>query len=401
MTLKVIYVSFGRLTDKMARDVYIDFLISKGAHVEYWDVVALVREEHAESNALQPAYLRVFRSLAELDHALCAAENRDAVYLMLMTYAGRMTRIFRLLSRHRCRMSYFAWGVMPNDVPRDWRRIAAWAVTPGRLAREIFHRARARFLRSAGLVAPFDIVFAAGAAAIAASTYALRVAPINYFDYDDYVKARAQGPSKLVSGRYAVFLDSNFPYHSDLVHGGYPRIDAESYYRSLNRFFGALERSYDVQVVVAAHPRADYAADRFEGRAIHRLATAELVRDCEFVLSHCSTAMSYAVLNNKPIVFIYTAEIGRAYWRSLMRSLRIFATYLDAPVCNVDEPLAGERLTVRPVNMQRYASYKYAYLTSPQSENTSTRDIVWRELSACANEAAHHAQLAGAQSSEA
>jgi hypothetical protein len=379
---KVIYVSFGRLTDKMARDWYIDSLIERGACVEYWDIVALVREEgHTESGSLNPGYLRIFRSFAELETALRTPENRDALYVMLVSYAGQFTRVFRLLTKHHCRMLYFAWGTMPGDPGLTWRRIAAWATRPGWLARQVLYRARARFLRSSGLVAPFEIVFAAGAVSIAASSHAARVVPINFFDYDQYVRARADA-RRLVSGRYVVFLDSYLPFHSDLEFCGYPRIHAERYYRSLNRFFGTLERDHAVSVVVAAHPRADYAKDRFEGREIHRLATAELVRDAEFVLTHWSTAMSFAVLNGKPLVFLHTDEMAASYASSLMRSLRSFATTLGAPVCNIDELSGVGRLAIGPANTECYERYKYNYLTSPQSENTPTQEILWRELSA-------------------
>jgi hypothetical protein len=381
VTRKVIYVSCARLTDKMARDWYIDYLIARGSCVEYWDVVALVREEHIERGALTPGYLRVFRTFAELEKALDMPDNRDALYMMLLSYGGRFTGVFRLLSKHRCRMLYFAWGAVPGDPGLHWRRIAAWATRPDRLAREIVHRSRAHFLRRTGLVAAFEIVFAAGAVAAAASSHAVRVVPINYFDYDQYVQAKADG-RRLVSGRYAVFLDSYLPYHSDLAFAGSPQIEAEPYYRSLNRCFATLEREHALGVVVAAHPRADYDTRRFEGRSIHRLATAELVRDAEFVLSHWSTAMSYAVLNRKPLVFIHTNEMAAAYDRSLMRLLRSFAACLNAPVCNIDAPGAPERLVVGSADPLRYERYKYDYLTSRESESLRTQEILWRELNA-------------------
>jgi hypothetical protein len=135
-------------------------------------------------------------------------------------------------------------------------------------------------------------------------------------------------------------------------------------------------------VVIAAHPRANYDESLFEGRAIYRLATAELVRDTEFVLAHTSTAMSYAVLNGKPLVFIYTAGMAEAYEKWFIRELRCFADYLDAPVYNVDEVREGREVALRPANRPRYERYKYNFLTSPLSENTPTEEIVWRELQA-------------------
>ena len=128
-----------------------------------------------------------------------------------------------------------------------------------------------------------------------------------------------------------VFLDINLPYHSDLAFCGRPQIDPVAYYRSLNRFFGLLEREYGIEVIIAAHPRADYDRTTFEGRQIFRLVTAELVRDAEFVLSHTSTAMSYAVLNAKPLIFIYTDAMAAVYQRLFIREMR---TLCRLPGCS-------------------------------------------------------------------
>jgi hypothetical protein len=379
---KVIYVSFVRLTDKVAADWHIDYLIERGVCVEYWDIVSLVREEHSEPRAIIPGYLRVLRSFDELEALLRLPGNRDAFHVMLISYAGRFTRIFRLLSKYNCRMVRFASGALPEDPGYGWRKIAAWLRTPGRFVGELYGRAKASALRKLKLVKPFAITFAAGDASMANHTDSVKVVPINFFDYDLFVKASADGERRLVTGRYAVFLDSNLPYHSDFALCGYQQVEPVGYYQSINRFFGLLERDCGVSVVIAAHPRADYDDATFQNRQIHRLVTAELVRDAEFVLTHASTAMSFAVLNAKPLVFIYTEGMAAAYQHSYLRAMRCYADYLDAPIYNVDEMSDAHELAMRQINLRRYERYKYSFLTSRQSESTSTREILWRELHA-------------------
>jgi hypothetical protein len=397
MNRKIIYVCFGRLTDKMARDWYIDYLIEKGAAVEYWDIVSLVREEHVERGEQNPGYLHVLRTFGEVEALLRRPENRDALYLMLITYIARFTRIYRLFSKYDCRMLTFAWGALPHDSVYKWRKIAAWLSTPYLFAKEIFNRSRAIAARKLKLVKPFEIAFVAGDALMAGDNHALKVVPVNYFDYDHYVKEKADGEQRLVADPYAVFLDINLPYHSDLEFCGRPQIEPARYYRSLNRFFGLLELEYGIKVVIAAHPRADYDTTTFEGRQTLRLVTAKLVKDAEFVLSHTSTAMSYAVLNAKPLMFIYTDAMAVAYQRSFMREMRTYADFLDAPIYNIDAVSGAARTAVRQVNLKRYERYKYDFLTSRQSENTSTQEIFWREINAlCIDAPAARAWALGA-----
>ena len=80
---------------------------------------------------------------------------------------------------------------------------------------------------------------------------------------------------------------------------------------------------------------------------VFRLVTADLVKDAEFVLSHTSTAMSYAVLNAKPLIFIYTDAMAAVYQRLFIREMRTYADYLDAPLYNVDEVSSARQVAVR------------------------------------------------------
>jgi hypothetical protein len=157
-----------------------------------------------------------------------------------------------------------------------------------------------------------------------------------------------------------------------------------------------LEREYGIRVVIAAHPKANYDAAVFEGRPMHRLVTAELVRDAEFVLSHTSTALSYAVLNLKPLIFIFTDEMAAAYRDTIIREMQCYASYLDVPICNIDAIARGAQVTIASVNPERYAKYKYNFLTTHESEQTSTDEVFLRELRALDAAEPSHGQLMSA-----
>ncbi len=381
MTAKVVYVSFIRLTDKVARDWYIDLLLNEGVAVEFWDVVALVREEHTERGTRDAEYVHVVRRYSDLEARLLEPANRNARFVMLVSYAGRFTRLFCLFSRYDCRLYFIAWGAMPHAAPSNSRILASVLKKPLQSARLIYYQTKAAAFRRLGLVKPFDVVFAAGKVLVDSTRYAVRVVPINLCDYDHYVRSRGRA-DRLVIGSYAVFLNVNLPYQSDLAIMGYPMIDAGRYYSSLNQFFRMLESRHQLRVVIAAHPKADYSDRTFEGRETYRLTTAELVKHAEFVITHSSTALSYAVLNCKPAVFIYTDDMKRAYSDSVIRSMQECARYLGNRIHNIDDATEVGHINVHAVDASRYVRYKYDFLTTPQTENLSTGDIFLRELSA-------------------
>jgi hypothetical protein len=185
---------------------------------------------------------------------------------------------------------------------------------------------------------------------------------------------------RVVKGKYAVFLDINLPYQSDLVISGLPAVNASCYFKSLNHFLDLLEDAYSVKVVIAAHPKAAYNNNEYNQREIYSLLTAELVKDAEFVITHTSTALSYAVLNSKPLVFIYTDEMMSIYKNTFMREIESSANYLNASIYNIDEITDGSQVIIKLPNQELYESYKYNYLTSQESENKISAEIFWSEI---------------------
>lgn len=381
MSRKIIYVSFERLTDRISRDWYIDYLIAKGITVEYWDIISLVREECNEVGMKSPAYLHIFRTFNEVEAMLRLPENRDAWYVMLISYGGRFTRIFRLLSKHNCRMVFIAQAALPTiNLPRC-RKILNHLCHPLRLSKLMFDMPKVYALRKLKLIRPFDIIFAAGQVLMARERYAIKIIPINICDYDHYMRVRSQ-ERRIVRGRYVVFLDTNLAYHSDLKINDMVPVNPVAYHQALNRFFELLEAEYKIKVVIAAHPTSNYADETFQGREVYRLKTAELVRDADFAITHHSASIGYAVLNLKPLIFIYTNEMLSLYKETVMRTMQAMSSYLESTIYNIDKITHGKQIAVKDVNVNRYENYKYEFLTSHESEHTTTQETLWREISA-------------------
>ena len=270
---------------------------------------------------------------------------------------------------------------MPTTAPAPrWQRIIYRFFTrPGNFGRTVVDLMLGIAYRKYNFVKRYDIAFVAGGALISVDQYAKRVVQFNLCDFDHYKRVELS-EERVVRGKYAVFLDINLPNQSDLAICGLPSVTATSYYQSLNRFFNLFEKTHGIKVVIAMHPKAAYLNKEFEERETHRMLTAELVKDAEYVITHTSTALSYAVLNFKPILFIYTDEMMRIYKSTVIREVEGLALYLNARVYNVDQITDGSQIKIQPPSRERYDSYKYSYLTSNESESTSSAEIFWREI---------------------
>ena len=100
----------------------------------------------------------------------------------------------------------------------------------------------------------------------------------------------------------------NYKYHNVPV--------TLKYFEEMNNFFAKLEKKFNLEVIIALHPNCfikNY-SKYFNFRRCIKSDTARLVRNSKFVLSHASsTAINFAVIYKKPIIYIITNEMQRSY----------------------------------------------------------------------------------------
>jgi hypothetical protein len=374
---RVIYLSYIPLTAKVARDWYVDYLWeSPAVHVEFWDATRLLRGQVTEHHQQAAVYVREIGSFPELERAI--AKQRDAVYVLLLPKNWKFRKVFRLLSRYHCKTAIVKWGAMPAWGSISRASMLHWLMSPGVLLSKMRNRAHAFILGQPWYVRPYELVFAAGQVMLSRPEAARRIVPIGLCDFEQY--AVSKQADRLVAGKYAVFLDIYLPFHSDLALVGMRPLNPETYYAELNRFFAAVERKYGLEVVIAAHPKARYLNDEYRGRQIIAEKTAVLVRDAEFVLSHASTSVSYAVLHRKPVWTIYTDEMEALYLQTYMHHVWALTAYLQVPSFNAslnDESILPE---LEQPKEDRYAAYESDFLVTSGIEGGQSKEIFLREI---------------------
>jgi|GEM_PF-1899586 len=376
---KVIYVFYMPLTARVRHDWCYDFLKQNGVPVEYWDICALYWTGIGLSDATEKGVVLI-KDFADLEERVKRPENTGAIYLMSMQYEGRYQRLFRLFTRLNARLGRIAWGFLPLAAPTLGSKLAVLFTRPVHGAERAWNKLVGAFSRRTGFVKPFDVVYLAGRAGRGAYATARRIVPINLCDYDNMREALAR-TERAVAERYALFIDNNQAENPDIAYLGEPYLDAPRYYAALNRFFGLVEKRFGLRVAIAAHPKSKYAPELFEGRPIVQGRTPEMIRDAEFVMCHHSTTIGLAVMTRKPLMFVYTSQMLEIYHDSRIAPMKGFADYLGAPMIEVDSVKSPEELELKPIDAARYDSYKYEFLTNPETENQFTRDILLREFS--------------------
>ena len=165
--------------------------------------------------------------------------------------------------------------------------------------------------------------------------------------------------------KYAVYLDGGGPLFSGdhIQTGGIMSETCEMWYPALSNFLQNLETERNLVVQIAGHPKSAHppAPDYFGKRAVRYGMTQDLVRNSGLVITIGSTAISYAVLYRKPVIFIFSNQTESDLQQ--MNYVWGVAAFLGTKPVNIDQP-PWNFAELLHVNEACYEAYEKACLTS-------------------------------------
>lgn len=201
-------------------------------------------------------------------------------------------------------------------------------------------------------------------------------------DYDRYLEMDLSKPADLdMHIKYCVFLDEYYPFHPDYILAGVkPPCSENKYYHALNRFFDYIEKKFNLSVIIAAHPKANYNLhpNAFPNRVVIYGKTNYLVRDAELVIMHDSTAINFSILFKKPILFITTDELKET--ANLNNEyISEFAEYFGQIPINIDEDYSS-LCAIPNIDKELYDKYKNDYIKMKNTPEKKIWDIFIDEI---------------------
>ena len=194
---------------------------------------------------------------------------------------------------------------------------------------------------------------------------AKKIIKAHSYDYDIFLKSKNQN-SILHKEPYAVFLDQCLPFHPGPIFRGEKNlVTPEKYYSALNYFLKNFEDKTGLEVIFAAHPRSRYDlwAKYLYGRKYYLFKTSELVKNSKIVLLHTSTSISFAVLYNKPLIFLTSNEYKKSFDDFRINS---YSRTMSSLLFNIDDkdnyskiPKGNE---IFSFDKNKYKEYKDAHI---------------------------------------
>lgn len=359
--MKIIYIAHVPLSSKIKKHWLINDFKKAGIDCEYWDVGSIVRKNYCRDSQKIDNEI-ILTKISDFKDHLIKGQQKKTIYLMFFLPDPLSIGLYKVMNIYNCRTIFFAVGEAPRPklsvVAKERIQLKELKVFFKRISYRIYYEVLMLYIKIA--IKPIDLVFYAGSESLRRNLHCKKRVPINLHDNDTYLEAK-NCLKPLADGKYILFLDGNMTAHPETPPEEYV-MDPITYFYKMNRAFARIEDLLGMRVIVAEHPSSRYEKSIFEDREIYSGSTAMLVKDAEMVMGHMSTAISYAVLFEKPLILIKTDEMNNFRLATPLLPMIAIVDDLDLEMLGAEQIAKMENFKLPNVNILRYRQYKYKYL---------------------------------------
>ncbi|MBI5045192.1 MAG: hypothetical protein HZC02_04650 [Candidatus Levybacteria bacterium] len=385
---KIVFFVFNNFNKRDYERFGIEILRGNGFVVEVWDFTPFLKPDIYKTERQEVpdfAGYRLFFKMKEAESAILNLDDGSFVFCW-MRYLSRTHRVYRLLSKKDIR--YCVDGTTIYPFLYIQKNIKMWYFVKGIIQkgnyRKIIDFILSRIPCDKLGIKPASYFLAGGAKTSFSKQMINDRTEIiwgHYFDYDLYLREiKKPTPDREKIG---VFLDEYLPYHpgwaDSSLSTSFSMSFAESYYASIKNFFDIVERDLGVKMVIAAHPysRYDRHPDYFGGRTLLLGETISLVRKAEFVVTHASYSVNFAVLHKKPAIFITSNALNQSIF---CEGIKLCAESLGKNPVNIDQVMSIDPEKELAVDEEKYNEYRNWYIKKDKTEELPLWQIVANRL---------------------
>lgn len=363
---KIVCINQYHLNPRSKRLSYVETFQRTGIKFEYWDTTdffSMSKDDVEERE--EPDYVKKYSSLEDIEKALSLCDCKHSLFFIGVPERLKDRLFFKLMSDHGCRIIKVDQCANTLRIRKNVSDYISFLCSPTRVV-EFFKRTLLIKYFNKYNIRYFDV--------FSSSALGNRTRSINHPDYDDYQSAIRHTVERIAEKPYAVFYDSYFPLHPDFkhIHKLKMKIDYDHYLKSMNMFFDWIEQKYSLKVVIAAHPSSKYSPNDFCGREIIKWHTCELTLSAQIIINQSSNSTSFALLANKPIIFITNDDIEKCNY--LSRYIDTLSQALGKEKYNIDS-YDYNRMIISPVHEDLRQKYIYTYLTDKSIEKKNNDEI--------------------------
>lgn len=315
--------------------------------------------------------------------------NKKNLFILTIHYNTKTHFIFRLISKLKINYIFSIVNIVPSNIEKNVE-INFKKYLNIRAFFEIFNNRVSGFLKkNFQKINPPKYVIAGGLKSLESPQASIindntNIIWTHTYDFDEYLSNFKQKNHEIInfSKDFAVFIDAPSPLikHDALIPGISSPLTAKIYFPSLCRFFDKIEKDLNLEVIIAAHPKSNHPEkpDYFGYRKVFNRMTINLVKHSKLVINRNSTAINFAILYSKPIIFHTSKEILSHF--VMTNQINTMARLLNKMPINIDNFENFNFKNELHINKDLYNNYANQYIKNPTSKNDYSWNIIMDEL---------------------
>jgi hypothetical protein len=171
---------------------------------------------------------------------------------------------------------------------------------------------------------------------------------------------------------YCVYLDQYFPFHPDLktqMDFEFTEYDKTEFVNDMNVIFEHIRCNYKLDIIIAAHPRADYKnkKDLYPNTKIEYGKTAQLIKGAKLVVANFSNSIMFAVMANLPLLIVNSNIIKKIDY--IEKILLEFACLTGAFL--VENSIRLPKENIIAINEEKYNLLNNKYIRQDEQNGKS------------------------------
>ncbi len=372
MKKNILFIHHTPLIARLREAFNIDDFIRVGYGVKYFDVSSLYRNNSVFSDEEKKDYVVKVSHLEQLASLLPNYNNRESIVILPFRINQQHNVLISLLKGFKFKIVglniYPHDAVQLNSVKSVIQALSSYSFLS--MAVKNIKPIASKLLNPYNGKKHFNYYF---------SCSGFRTHAINNPNYDIFLRVQKSQENPL-DYKYILFVDSYFPLHPECINfSRNSLVHAQNYHKRMRHFFDWLEEKYKIPVVIAAHPSSVYNKEEFGKRKIIKYKTAELTKNAEIIIQHSSFSHMFAVLFDKPIVFIITKEMK--FYQEMFASYKIknLAHIFSKKAYNISK-INYNKIVFSKIDGSVRERYIYNQVTSKETENLTNKEIMLTEI---------------------
>lgn len=388
MIKRIIFLPQNKLSDRDYDRYGIDIIRNRGYKVEVWDLSPVLRPYYFKNydlpNPSTYKHIRIFYDKKEIKKSISKLTSTDLI-VCLYSMNKSTYFIFNGLDESHIKYGFISLTSHPENYSNHLRYVLFYEEIkekPIILLKKILTKLSIITSQRKNYSSTPSFILTDGKKGIKKfrqheNNKNIDVINTHHLDYDIYLKDLLNNENPVINKKtYAVYTDMYLPFSMDTSHGNKKNktsVSAENFYPVMEKYFDEFEQQIGYDVVIAGSPRSDYSGGKkylYGDRLVIKNKSHNLIKHSKCVLAHHSTSVNFAVLYNKPIVFLSPIVLNK----KLQRRIKYLANVFGQKPMNISINHFPQ-IKINPINENSYKEYRNNYIKMEETPEKPIWDI--------------------------